>query len=543
MSKPITQAQLNALEQAADKVFGSLGIDIEFTRHFLDRVNDERNGRQITMRELAELFKKEYVKWGRKIAKMPIDSQAVMKDLSSELNVPFVLNKDGDEKDLVAKTIMRKKHFTTPNPELPVESVVNEYKPGVTVLTRELSFNDHPNDPSVSGEEDYAKVKRIRWPYGIDVKFNDRTRSVRFKTAKMKTVAKILNKHIDFGAISAGEALDLPPELMGENVNELVPATLDQALDRNQATSKDVAALVKLAQQILKRGASGDGAWILKHPKDDKFYLVDQSWPITTKMRDKGYNVVVTLSHRGQRIRSDYPEYKSLEEEKKVGDKVKYRNIKSKRSKSGTVRKVDTKNGQKRYELDGGKMVYDSDLEEDMHGAKKGSQVKGTEPMPAKQKAGKGPNSPHPMRGRLVGEEAHSDSLYYVQPDGEWKKGADGRSKGRKRSELPKGAKIAEDAVRAAWEQYQIDEKIMDPREAILRKALAYLDREIEADKKGKMDAGGHAYDIAQQFNIGMNGRKLLDLWKRWKQSGQVMESWFDDNLPLITEAWGDEDK
>ena len=50
--------------------------------------------------------------------------------------------------------------------------------------------------------------------------------------------------------------------------------------------------------------------------------------------------------------------------EAEVGDKVKYRNIKSKRNKTGTVRRVDTKNSQKRYELDGGKMVYDSDLEE-----------------------------------------------------------------------------------------------------------------------------------------------------------------------------------
>ena len=43
MTQPITKSQLDALEAAADKVFGKLGIDIEFTRHFLDRVNDERN--------------------------------------------------------------------------------------------------------------------------------------------------------------------------------------------------------------------------------------------------------------------------------------------------------------------------------------------------------------------------------------------------------------------------------------------------------------------------------------------------------------------
>jgi hypothetical protein len=35
---------------------------------------------------------------------------------------------------------------------------------------------------------------------------------------------------------------------------------------------------------------------------------------------------------------------------------------------------------------------------------KEANQVKGKEPAPAKQRAGKGPNSPHPYQGRLVGE-------------------------------------------------------------------------------------------------------------------------------------------
>jgi hypothetical protein len=77
----ITQAQLDSLERAADKVFGKLGIDIEFTRHFLDRVNDERNNKQITIGELGRILAKEYQRWGRTISKMPINSQAVMKDL------------------------------------------------------------------------------------------------------------------------------------------------------------------------------------------------------------------------------------------------------------------------------------------------------------------------------------------------------------------------------------------------------------------------------------------------------------------------------
>lgn len=123
MAEPITQSQLNALERAVDSVFGKLGIDVDFTRHFLDRVNDERNMRQITLRELGEIFAKEYRKWGTRISKMPVDAEAVMKDLSSAINIPFVLNPKGGEKKLVAKTVMRKKNFMSPDPTLPVESV------------------------------------------------------------------------------------------------------------------------------------------------------------------------------------------------------------------------------------------------------------------------------------------------------------------------------------------------------------------------------------------------------------------------------------
>lgn len=123
MDQPVTQIQLDALEKALDKVFAQVGIDVEFTRHFLDRVNDERNVRQITIQELAILFKKEFQKYAKPIAQLGPDAQAVLKDLSSDINVPFALVWDSanQELDLIAKTVMRKKDFKTPNKEFAVE--------------------------------------------------------------------------------------------------------------------------------------------------------------------------------------------------------------------------------------------------------------------------------------------------------------------------------------------------------------------------------------------------------------------------------------
>jgi len=127
LDEDVTQSQLNALEKVVDKVFGQVGIDVEFTRHFLDRANDARNGEPISIKELAMLFKKEYQRWGKPIAQMGPNAQAVLKDLESDINVPFVLqwDRENNELDMIAKTVMRKKDFRTSNKEFPVEALTN----------------------------------------------------------------------------------------------------------------------------------------------------------------------------------------------------------------------------------------------------------------------------------------------------------------------------------------------------------------------------------------------------------------------------------
>ena len=113
----VTQAQLDVLEKVLDQVFAQVGIDVEFTRHFLDRVNDERNRRQITIKELGLVFKKEFMQYGKPIAQLGPDAEAVMKDMESNINIPFALRWDNNnnELDLIAKTVMRKSDFKTSN--------------------------------------------------------------------------------------------------------------------------------------------------------------------------------------------------------------------------------------------------------------------------------------------------------------------------------------------------------------------------------------------------------------------------------------------
>ena len=108
----VTQRDLDNVEKYADKLFAKVGLDIEFTKHFKDRVNDERNKKPITPAELIRLFKQTYKKYGKKISPMGAGAQAVIHDMQTDVNMPFVLQPDrGGMLDLVAKTVMRKKNF------------------------------------------------------------------------------------------------------------------------------------------------------------------------------------------------------------------------------------------------------------------------------------------------------------------------------------------------------------------------------------------------------------------------------------------------
>ena len=123
--KKITQSDLDQVEKYADRLFAALGIDVEFTRHFMDRVNDARNIKQITVAELIRLFKQAHRRYGKKIAKMTDQANAVINDMKTDINMPFVIDIDrkGDM-ELIAKTVMRKKNFTTSasSPKLSFES-------------------------------------------------------------------------------------------------------------------------------------------------------------------------------------------------------------------------------------------------------------------------------------------------------------------------------------------------------------------------------------------------------------------------------------
>lgn len=112
----VTVKQIKDLEVFADRLLNKFDIDIEFTRHFADRMNDSRNNPEIKISELQQLFKKIAKEKGKNI-KQNADAEVVLKDIQKDLNLPVVIKykKDRDEFEVVNKTIMRKKGFATSN--------------------------------------------------------------------------------------------------------------------------------------------------------------------------------------------------------------------------------------------------------------------------------------------------------------------------------------------------------------------------------------------------------------------------------------------
>lgn len=114
VQEKFSQSDVDGLEKFADRILAKYGIDVEFTRHFVDRLNDPRNNPEIKVAELQRFFKKIQKNKGKDIRKNP-DVEVVLKDLASDINLPVVINYKNGEFEVVNKTVMRKKDFKTPN--------------------------------------------------------------------------------------------------------------------------------------------------------------------------------------------------------------------------------------------------------------------------------------------------------------------------------------------------------------------------------------------------------------------------------------------
>ena len=160
MVHEMAKSDLDNVEKYADKKLNPL--DIEFSKHFFDRVNDPRNDKEISTAELIGFFKRLSRNKNKFVEFLKKYQELVVKDSNTNINIPFVNQVD----QVIAKTIMRKQDFSTSNPTITLESkILHEsftpqkaplMKKFVEYACRELNINEPQihiiNSPTYSQE-------------------------------------------------------------------------------------------------------------------------------------------------------------------------------------------------------------------------------------------------------------------------------------------------------------------------------------------------------------------------------------------------------
>jgi len=108
----MSQSSLQSIEDFADKEMAPL--DVEFSSHFFDRLNDPRNAKPISPAELIGFFKRLARKKDQLIDFLKKYKEVVATDNRTNINIPLIQQANS----AIAKTIMRKKDFQTTNPKI-----------------------------------------------------------------------------------------------------------------------------------------------------------------------------------------------------------------------------------------------------------------------------------------------------------------------------------------------------------------------------------------------------------------------------------------
>jgi hypothetical protein len=185
VKEDVSQKELQDLEKFADRLLNKFDVDIEFTRHFADRMNDKRNKPAITIAELQRLFKKMAQNKGKKIKKMG-NREAILKDMQSDLNLPVVINWKNGEFEVVNKTIMRKKAFKSPDPELKYEETCGAGEEGTDKLLKKYKKDTPMEEDAVANAKERIKSEKERDKKKHDGLL-DRARLARAKAKNLET--------------------------------------------------------------------------------------------------------------------------------------------------------------------------------------------------------------------------------------------------------------------------------------------------------------------------------------------------------------------
>lgn len=116
---PIQDADMKSIEVYTNNLLKDRDFYLRFSGHFKERINDERNGTQISKQEITSLINKITKKFATLFVNVPKtgEKEIVFTDRETSINIPAIIrwSPKRNKNELFFKTIMRKKNFQSSN--------------------------------------------------------------------------------------------------------------------------------------------------------------------------------------------------------------------------------------------------------------------------------------------------------------------------------------------------------------------------------------------------------------------------------------------
>jgi hypothetical protein len=121
----MAKADMDAVEKYADQQLAPSDIELgKETDHFFQRLNDPRNGKEISPAELTGFFKRLAKNKKKFLEFVKQYKEFVVKDRRTDINIPFIVTAN----KLIAKTVMRKADFKSATPVFTTEALTHNEK-------------------------------------------------------------------------------------------------------------------------------------------------------------------------------------------------------------------------------------------------------------------------------------------------------------------------------------------------------------------------------------------------------------------------------
>jgi hypothetical protein len=166
----ISLTAMNSVKKYAEEKLSPL--DINFTHHFFDRLNDPRNIKPISEEELVRFFEKLSEKKDQLIDFLNQYNEVIVKDDLTNINIPLILSAN----KIFAKTVMRKKNFLSSNPKIEFienlslsESYGNDLLNNIDIKKYIASLTEFMLDKGMNIEP----LPRIKFIHGDEKNAND----------------------------------------------------------------------------------------------------------------------------------------------------------------------------------------------------------------------------------------------------------------------------------------------------------------------------------------------------------------------------------